>query len=64
MLLCTLPTSQRCAFDLVDLQGFAPVDAARMLGLRPGTLRVNLLRARRAMRGRMLAAAGKEGMQQ
>jgi len=53
-LLYALPTGQRCAFDLVDLQGCTPADAAHMLGIRPGTLRVNLLRARRALRRSML----------
>jgi RNA polymerase sigma-70 factor (ECF subfamily) len=54
-LLLELPASQRCAFDLVDLQGCSPADAAAMLGIRAGTLRVHLLRARRALRRRILA---------
>ena len=50
-----LPRKQRQAFDLVDLQGFKPAEAARMLDMNPSTLRVHLLRARRRMRSEMLA---------
>lgn len=53
-LLTELSTMQRAALDLVDLQGFSPTEAAAMLGIRPGTLRVNLLRARRRLRRRLL----------
>lgn len=52
----TLPERQRAAFDLVDLQGFTPAEAARMLESNATTLRVHLLRARRAIRSRMLDA--------
>ena len=51
-----LPRKQRQAFDLVDLQGFKPAEAARMLEMNASTLRVHLLRARRRMRREMLAA--------
>jgi RNA polymerase sigma-70 factor (ECF subfamily) len=53
-LLRRLPLAQRQVFDLIDLQGFAPAEVAEMLSMKPGTVRVNLLRARRAMRRHML----------
>jgi len=53
-----LPPRQRAAFDLVDLQGYTPTEAAEMMDMRAGTLRVHLLRARRAIRARILADAG------
>jgi RNA polymerase sigma-70 factor (ECF subfamily) len=49
-----LPERQREVFDLVDLQGYAPVEVAEMLGLEPVTVRTNLLRARRAIRGKIM----------
>jgi RNA polymerase sigma-70 factor (ECF subfamily) len=56
-LLHRLPLTQRVAFDLIDLQGISPGEAAQMLDIRAGTLRVNLLRARRTMRRMMLQGA-------
>lgn len=53
-LMMRLPVAQRCAFDLVDLQGFAAAEAAEMLGLKAATLRVNLMRARRTIRRQLL----------
>jgi RNA polymerase sigma-70 factor (ECF subfamily) len=50
----TLPERQRVAFDLVDLQGFTPSEAADMLESNPTTLRVHLLRARRTIRSRII----------
>jgi RNA polymerase sigma-70 factor (ECF subfamily) len=50
----TLPERQRLAFDLVDLQGFTPSEAADMLESNPTTLRVHLLRARRTIRSRII----------
>jgi RNA polymerase sigma-70 factor (ECF subfamily) len=47
---------QREVFDLVDLQGYTPAEAAEMLEIEPPTARVHLLRARRAIRERILAA--------
>ena len=47
---------QREVFDLVDLQGYTPAEAAEMLKIEPPTARVHLLRARRAIRERILAA--------
>ena len=52
--LSELPARQREAMDLVDLQQVSQADAARMLGVSPGTLRTHLFRARRAMRSRLL----------
>lgn len=49
-----LPLRQREVLDLVDVQGHSAVAAAGMLGIEPSTARVHLLRARRAMRQRLL----------
>ena len=54
-LLGELPIRQREVFDLVDLQGLKPREAADLLEMNPNTLRVHLLRARRSMRKEMLA---------
>ena len=54
-LLRELPMRQREVFDLVDLQGLEPKEAAELLEMNPNTLRVHLLRARRRMRSEMLA---------
>lgn len=53
-LLVELPPAQREIFDLVDLQGLKPSEAAGLLEMNPSTLRVHLLRARRRMRSEML----------
>lgn len=53
-LLVELPPAQREVFDLVDLQGLKPSEAAGLLEMNPSTLRVHLLRARRRMRSEML----------
>ena len=50
-----LPMRQREVFDLVDLQGLKPREAADLLEMNPNTLRVHLFRARRSMRKEMLA---------
>lgn len=50
-----LPKRQREVFDLVDLQGLKPREAAELLEMNPNTVRVHLLRARRTMRKEMLA---------
>ena len=62
--LTELPGRQREICDLVDLQGADPAEVARMLGLRPATVRTHLFRARRALRSRLLAGhpALKEGL--
>ena len=54
-LLRELPMRQREVFDLVDLQGLKPREAADLLEMNPNTLRVHLFRARRKMRKEMLA---------
>ena len=50
-----LSMAQREVFDLVELQGLKPAEAAPLLEMNPNTLRVHLLRARRRMRKAMLA---------
>ncbi len=60
-LLRELPTRQREVFDLVDLQGLTPGEAAGLLGMNPNTVRVHLLRARRRMRREMLAHGHEHG---
>ncbi len=57
-LLRGLPMAQREVFDLVDLQGMKPTEAAQLLEMNPSTVRVHLLRARRRMRKEMLAQRG------
>jgi RNA polymerase sigma-70 factor, ECF subfamily len=52
--LAGLPARQREVFDLVDLQGYAPTEAAALLGLSDGTVRAHLFRARRAVRAAVL----------
>lgn len=51
-----LPGRQREVFDLVDLQGHTPAEAAEMLEIEAVTARAHLFRARRAIRERILAA--------
>jgi len=53
--LARLPERQRAVLDLVDLQGYAPQEAAELLGVAPATARVHLLRARRALRAALVA---------
>ena len=50
-----LTMKQREVFDLVDLQGLKPKEAADLIGMNPQTVRVHLSRARRRMRKEMLA---------
>lgn len=54
-LLRTLPGRQREVFDLLELQGLTMDEVTAMTGLRPSTVRVHLLRARRAIRSAMLS---------
>jgi len=49
-----LPTRQREVFQLVDLQGLSSPEAGAVLNLPPGSVRVTLLKARRALRRRIL----------
>jgi RNA polymerase sigma-70 factor (ECF subfamily) len=53
--LAELPARQRAVFDLADLQGHSPAEVAELLGMNPVTVRVHLMRARRAVRARVLA---------
>jgi RNA polymerase sigma-70 factor (ECF subfamily) len=53
-LLEELPLRQRTVFDLVDLQDHSAAEVSEMLNLEPATVRVHLLRARRALRQRIL----------
>jgi len=50
-----LPARQREIFDLRELQGRTAPEVAELLGLSESTVRVHLLRARRAIRARVLA---------
>jgi RNA polymerase sigma-70 factor (ECF subfamily) len=50
-----LPPRQREVFDLVDLQGFDPVEVADLTGAKPTTVRANLFKARAAIRAHLLA---------
>ncbi len=54
-LFATLPRRQREIFDLVDLQGFSPAEAADRTGMKPVSVRANLFKARKAIRERLLA---------
>jgi RNA polymerase sigma-70 factor (ECF subfamily) len=49
-----LPTRQREVFQLVDLQGLSSPEVGDILDLAPGSVRVALLKARRALRGKIL----------
>jgi RNA polymerase sigma-70 factor (ECF subfamily) len=49
-----LPPRQREVFDLVDLQGYDPAEAARLLNTSSNTVRGNLFKARSALRARIL----------
>lgn len=59
--LTQLPSRQREAVDLVDLQGLAPAEAADLIGANPATLRTHLFRGRRALRQRLLDAGATGG---
>ena len=54
-LFATLPRRQREIFDLVDLQGFSPAEAAERTGMKPVSVRANLFKARKAIRESLLA---------
>lgn len=55
-----LPRRQREVLDLVDMQGYSAVEAAEMLEMESATARVHLLRARRALRQRLIEEADDE----
>ena len=48
--LTTLPAADRAVVELVDLAGLQPKEAAQVLGIAPGTLRMRLMRARARLR--------------
>jgi RNA polymerase sigma-70 factor (ECF subfamily) len=50
-----LPQRQREIFDLVDLQGLSPAEAAARTGMKPVSVRANLFKARSAIRAKILA---------
>ncbi|MEO8576788.1 MAG: RNA polymerase sigma factor [Gemmatimonadales bacterium] len=50
-----LPPRQREVFDLVDLQGYDPVEVAEIIGMKPSTVRANLFKARASIRAHLLA---------
>jgi RNA polymerase sigma factor (sigma-70 family) len=54
-LFAQLPARQREIFDLVDLQGFSPAEAAERTRMKPVSVRANLFKARAAIRAKFLA---------
>lgn len=50
-----LPPRQREIFDLVDLQGLSPAEAAERTGMKPVSVRTNLFKARKTIRDGLLA---------
>jgi RNA polymerase sigma factor (sigma-70 family) len=48
--LTTLPAADRAVIELVDLAGLQAKEAAQVLGIAPGTLRIRLMRARARLR--------------
>jgi RNA polymerase sigma-70 factor (ECF subfamily) len=50
-----LPQRQREIFDLVDLQGLSPAQAAARTGMKAVSVRANLFKARSAIRAKFLA---------
>ena len=53
--LCELPHRQREVFDLIELQGVAAKEVARLIGIRAASVRGSLFKARRTLRRRILA---------
>ncbi len=49
-----LSPQQRAAFTLVEVEGMSSAEAARVMGVRPSTVRNHLLAARTVLRQRML----------
>ena len=54
-LFAALPRRQREIFDLVDLQGLSPAEAAERTGMKSVSVRANLFKARKAIRESLLA---------
>lgn len=52
-----LPERQREVFDLVELQGRSAADVAELLRIEPVSVRAHLFKARRSLRGAMIAHA-------
>jgi RNA polymerase sigma-70 factor, ECF subfamily len=48
--LTSLPAANRAVVELVDLAGLQPKEAAQVLGIAPGALRMRLMRARARLR--------------
>lgn len=48
--LTTLPATRRAVVELVDLAGLAPKEAAQVLGVASGTVRMRLMRGRGRLR--------------
>jgi RNA polymerase sigma factor (sigma-70 family) len=55
--LAMLPERERAVIELVDVAGLRPKDAATVLGLAPGTVRMRLMRARAGLRRQAARAA-------
>ncbi|MDQ6770030.1 MAG: RNA polymerase sigma factor, partial [Gemmatimonadota bacterium] len=51
-----LPARQREIFDLVDLQGLSPAEAAGRTGMKPVSVRASLFKARSTIRAKFLAS--------
>jgi RNA polymerase sigma-70 factor (ECF subfamily) len=51
--LATLPERQREALVLIEWLGMTDQQAGKILGIKPGTVRVNTSRARRSLRNRL-----------
>ena len=58
--LAALPETDRVAVELVDIAGLRPSEAATVLGVAAGTLRMRLMRARARLRQAASQAAGKK----
>jgi RNA polymerase sigma-70 factor, ECF subfamily len=52
-----LPPRQRQLIELIDQRGCTPAEAADIMAIEPETARVHLLRARRALRTKMLGVS-------
>jgi DNA-directed RNA polymerase specialized sigma24 family protein len=50
-----LPARQREIFDLVDLQGLSPTEAAERMGMKTVSVRASLFKARSTIRSKFLA---------
>lgn len=48
-----LPEQRRTAFRLADVEGYAPTEVARLMGLTAGAVRAHLYHARRRLRARL-----------